>query len=104
MSLNELRKRIDKVDQKLVALLNDRTRIAIEIGKLKESQGLAPYDPVREQKVLQMVAELNTGPLDNSALKAIYREIMSSALAVEKRNSRPHRGCQTKSRAATRPQ
>jgi|APCry1669188970_1035186.scaffolds.fasta_scaffold42982_2 chorismate mutase-like protein len=104
MSLNELRKRIDEVDQKLVALLNDRTRIAIEIGKLKESQGLEPYDPVREKRVLQIVEQLNKGPLDNSALKAIYRGIMSSALAIETRNSRPHRKPGTKPRAATRSQ
>lgn len=103
MSLNELRKQIDDIDRKLVALLNDRTRIAVEIGKLKDSLGLESYDPVREKKVLQMVEQLNSGPLDNLALKGIYREIMSSALVLEKRNSRPCRGRRPKPRATTKP-
>ncbi|MEI6971233.1 MAG: prephenate dehydratase [bacterium] len=84
MTLEELRKQINEVDQKLVALLNERTRTAVEIGKIKESQGLEPYDPGREKKVLERVAGLNHGPLDSTSLKAIYREIMSSALAIEK--------------------
>lgn len=84
MTLDELRKQINEIDRQLVALLNERTRTAVDIGKLKESQGLETYDPGREKKVLERVSSLNKGPLDDTALKAIYREIMSSALAIEK--------------------
>ena len=99
MSLTELRKKIDSIDRKLVALLNARTRIAIEIGELKERQGLEPYDPVREEKVLQTVEQLNSGPLESSALKSIYRAIMSSALAIEKHNACPCKGNLKRSKA-----
>jgi len=84
MTLDELRKKVDAIDGRLVELINDRTGLAIEIGKIKESKGLDLYDPEREKKVLARVQNLNAGPLDNTSLKAIYREIMSSALAVEK--------------------
>lgn len=84
MTLDELRKRINDIDQKLVTLLNERTKTAVDIGKIKESQGLEPYDPGREKKVLDRVEQLSKGPLDGAALRAIYREIMSSALAIEK--------------------
>lgn len=84
MTLDEHRTRIDAIDKQLVDLLNERTRTALDIGKLKESRGLEPYDPGREKKVLERVEQLNRGPLDNASLRAIYREIMSSALAIEK--------------------
>lgn len=84
MSLENLRKKIDAVDGKLVSLLNQRTRHALAIGKLKQKNGKGIYVPAREKEVLARVAELNKGPLTNRSLHAIYREIMSSALALEK--------------------
>jgi len=84
MNLDDLRKKINEIDEKLVELLNERTRTVVEIGKIKANQGIEPYDPGREKKVLERVQQLNAGPLDAAALKAIYREIMSSALALER--------------------
>ncbi len=65
-------------------LLNDRTRHVLEIGELKVRQGEEIYAPHRELAVLQRVAKLNQGPITEEALRAIYREIMSSALSLEK--------------------
>ena len=84
MSLQNLRNKIDAVDEKLVSLLNQRTRHALAIGKLKQKNGKGIYVPAREKEVLARVAKLNKGPLTNRSLHAIYREIMSSALALEK--------------------
>ncbi len=84
MSLQEHRKAIDQLDAKIVALLNDRTRHVLEIGSLKIKAGEEIYAPHRERVVLERIAKLNKGPITNDSLRAIYREVMSSALSLEK--------------------
>ncbi len=84
MSLSELRKKIDGIDGELVRLINARTGVALEIGKLKEKDGQGVYVPAREKEVLERVTTLNAGPLKPESLRAIYREIMSASLALEK--------------------
>ncbi len=85
MNLEALRKKIDELDAELVRVLNDRARMVLEIGKLKQSQGEEVYVPAREQEVLKRVADLNQGPLPEQSLNSIYREIMSASLALERR-------------------
>lgn len=83
MNLDELRTCIDSLDAELVRLLNERTRAAMEIGRLKQENGQEIYVPAREKAVLDRVITRNEGPLENESLCAIYREIMSAALALE---------------------
>jgi len=82
--LQDLRSKIDGIDTKLVKLLNERTERVIEIGKLKRESGGEIYSPDREEAVLAKVVGKSAGPLPPESLRAIYREIMSSALALEK--------------------
>lgn len=84
MSLQEHRQAIDRLDKKIVELLNERTRHVLEIGALKIKNGEEIYAPHRELAVLERVCKLNEGPITNESLRAIYREIMSSALSLEK--------------------
>jgi len=84
MNLDDLRKRIDALDAELVRLLNERTGVVLEIGKLKESSGEEVYAPARERVVMDRVGALNKGPLPKEALQAIYREVMSASLALER--------------------
>jgi chorismate mutase/prephenate dehydratase len=84
MNISEHRKAIDKLDEQIVGLLNERTRHVLEIGELKVKQGEEIYAPHRELAVLQRIAKLNQGPMTDEALRAVYREIMSSALSLEK--------------------
>jgi len=84
MSLDELRKRIDELDQQLVQLLNERARVVIEIGKLKDKTGKAVYAPDREKEVLAKIAEANKGPLPNKCIVAIWRELMSGSFVLER--------------------
>lgn len=83
--LNKLRDGIDDLDQKIVALLNQRARIALKIGSLKNKNAGEPYVPAREQAVLRRIGKLGGGPLNAVALRAIYREIMSASLVLEGR-------------------
>lgn len=84
MDLAKIREQIDGLDQQLVKTLNERLTLAAEIGKLKRSQGGQIYVAEREDAVLRKVVDLNTGPIKDEALRAIYREIMSAAIALEK--------------------
>jgi chorismate mutase / prephenate dehydratase len=82
--LEPIRQEIDKHDRELVRLLNSRLKLAAEIGKLKRSSGGSIYASEREDKVLRKVCGLNEGPIRDEALQAIYREVMSAAIALEK--------------------
>jgi chorismate mutase/prephenate dehydratase len=84
MDLNKLRRKINAIDEQLVPLLNDRARISSAIGEVKAKNNKGIYSPAREKEVLKRIKELNEGPMTNEAFAAIYREIMSSSLALEK--------------------
>jgi chorismate mutase/prephenate dehydratase len=79
-----LREEIDRVDRQLVSLLNERARLVVEVGKRKAADGGPIYAPYREQAVLTKVLGLNEGPLLNTTLETIYREIMSGSFALER--------------------
>jgi chorismate mutase domain of proteobacterial P-protein, clade 2 len=83
MDLTPIREKIDGIDQQIVELLNQRLALAAEIGKLKRGSGGQIYVPEREDAVFRKVTSLNRGPIKDDALRAIYREIMSAAIALE---------------------
>jgi len=84
VSIPKHRQAIDRLDARIVRLLNERTRHVLAIGDIKLAAGGEVYAPHREQAVLKRVCALNRGPMTNEQLRAVYREIMSSALALEK--------------------
>ncbi len=84
MNIPEHRKAIDKLDAQIVRLLNERTKHVLQIGEIKLKAGEEIYVPHRERAVLDRICRLNDGPITNDGLRAIYREVMSSALALEK--------------------
>lgn len=84
MNIPEHRKAIDKLDAEIVKLLNERTKHVLQIGEIKLKAGEEIYVPHRERAVLDRVCKMNAGPITNDSLRAIYREIMSSALSLEK--------------------
>jgi chorismate mutase/prephenate dehydratase len=84
MNLKNLRRKIDNLDKKIIQLLNARAKVTLEIAGEKSKSGRSIYVPEREKEVLRKAAILSRGPLNAGALEAIYREIMSSSLALEK--------------------
>jgi len=74
--LENRRKKIDLIDQKLLSLLNQRVRIAHELGKIKKEMGRKIYDPGREKKVLERLKSKNRGSLKEEDLKKIFTTIM----------------------------
>ncbi|MDG1139222.1 MAG: prephenate dehydratase [Opitutales bacterium] len=83
-TLESLRDEIDKIDTQVVCLLNHRVRTAAEIGKIKNSMGVEPYDPAREEQVFAKIKNLSEGPMREDSLKTIYREVISASIALEK--------------------
>ena len=84
MDVDDWRKKIDELDAQLVELLNDRSRCAAEIGKLKRRDGQPVFSPEREREILEQVQRLNRGPLGNEAVKRLFERILDEARVVEK--------------------
>jgi len=85
LSLTKFREQIDRLDGQILALINRRARLAVQIGHIKRQEGASAYVPSRERQVLARLASLNRGPLPNEAIQAIYREIISAARALEEK-------------------
>jgi len=84
-TLAEIRDGIDSIDNELIRLLNERAELVHEVGQFKRSNGLEFYAPEREEALLQsLVDKSRGGRLPEESIRAIYREVMSAALALEK--------------------
>jgi 3-deoxy-7-phosphoheptulonate synthase len=93
LSIDELRDRIDVIDNQLVRLLNVRVACAVEIGKLKHELGMPVYQPDREKKVLEKVrqsAQDLAGPLTSEAVVRIFERIIDEARRAERESSSTH--------------
>ena len=84
MNISDWRRRIDEIDKKLVDLLNDRSRCALEIGKLKQSANVPLYQPERENEVLANAERENPGPLTDAAIRRLFERIIDEARAAER--------------------
>lgn len=81
--LDGLRAKIDAVDTRLVALLNERAALAQRIGEIKRQRGEPAYDPARHRRVLRRVRAKSAGPFPPDQLERVYTEIMSASLILE---------------------
>jgi chorismate mutase len=84
MNLADWRRQIDELDLKLVELLNERSRCALEIGKLKQQENLPLYQPEREREVLENAERNNRGPLTNAAIRRLFERIIDEARSAER--------------------
>ena len=84
MTIPKLRKKIDTIDAQIVRLLNQRAKWGLLIGQEKVRHQKGVYAPDREKEILERIKALNKGPMPIAAFEAIYREIMSSSLSLEK--------------------
>ena len=83
VNLADLRQQIDAIDQQLLTLLNQRARVAEQVGDVKRREGTPFFRPDRVAQVIQKIESANGGPLLNQHVGAIWREIMSACLALE---------------------
>ncbi len=85
--IEKWRKKIDKIDVKIVRLLNRRTKYADEIGKLKQELNLPIYSPERERQVIENVVKYNFGPLSDMAIKRLYERIIDESRRLERESA-----------------
>jgi chorismate mutase-like protein len=78
------RRKIDDIDRRLVALLNERSRCVVEIGRIKQTTGEPLYQPDREKQVLDAVVHANAGPLPDAAIRRLFERILDEARSVER--------------------
>jgi chorismate mutase/prephenate dehydratase len=84
LDLDQVRSEINQLDAELVQLLNQRARLSIAVGQLKESGRESVFKPFREKDVLDRILAVNPGPLPAEHLQAIYREILSSSRSLQR--------------------
>jgi len=83
-ALAACRLEIDDVDRRLVALLNERTRVVERVGDIKQQVALPVYDPKREEQVFQNIAAANQGPLPDPAIKRVFERIIDEMRTLER--------------------
>jgi chorismate mutase len=83
-ALGACRERIDSVDLRILEMLNERTSIVQEIGRIKSSAQLPVYEPRREDQVFANVTSHNQGPLPDDALRRIFERIIDEMRKVQK--------------------
>ena len=81
-TLAQMRSTIDRVDREIVKLLNERAKIARQIGEFKRAEGHLLYNPLREEQLLDRVSESSKGPLDDRCVRAVFRELISGSRAL----------------------
>ena len=83
--MSEYRKEIDRIDDEIIRLLNERSKSVVEIGKLKKEKDADAnlHTAGREAEIVERLTKLNTGPFPSEAIQSVYREIMSASLSLE---------------------
>jgi chorismate mutase len=84
MTIDELRDKIDYIDEQLLELFNDRAALALRIGEIKKERGLPVYDPSREHLIFERMKERNSGPLDNLAIVRLFERVIDESRSLER--------------------
>ena len=84
LRLEEFRVLIDEVDRSIVALLNERTRVVEDIGRVKRQAQLPIYEPKREDQVFANIKETNHGPISQEAARRIFERIIDEMRTIQK--------------------
>ncbi|MDH5639038.1 MAG: prephenate dehydratase [Nitrospinota bacterium] len=83
-SIGDIREKIDKLDEKLVRILNQRAKLGVRIAEIKATTGAPVFHPAREKQILGKVADMSKGPLSAEAVQNVFSEIFSATRSVEK--------------------
>lgn len=77
-----LRERIDAIDQEIAGSLNRRAGCVLEVGEIKEREGIPIYDPGRERQIVERLARENTGPLPDAAIRRLFERIIDESRSL----------------------
>ena len=82
--LKAARDKIDAVDVRILELINERTLIVEEIGRIKQEFQMAIYEPKREEQVFENITRNNKGPLPDDAVKRVFERIIDEMRTVQR--------------------
>jgi chorismate mutase len=83
-ALGVCREEIDAIDRRLVALLNERTRVVERIGAIKQNVSMPVYEPKREDAVYSNIQAANDGPITNDAIRRIFERIIDEMRTLQR--------------------
>ncbi|KAF0220053.1 MAG: chorismate [Geobacteraceae bacterium] len=84
MNIEELRREIDRLDNELLRIFNERAALALRIGEVKKGLSLPVYDPTREKRIFQRMREENPGPLDDQAIVRLFERVIDESRRLER--------------------
>ncbi|KAA9027464.1 bifunctional 3-deoxy-7-phosphoheptulonate synthase/chorismate mutase [Niallia endozanthoxylica] len=86
--LEQLRKKVEEQNLQILQLINERAKTVQEIGRVKETQGVNRYDPVRERQMLNQIIENNNGPFEDSTILHLFKQIFKAGLELQQDDHR----------------
>lgn len=86
--IGNLRDQLDEINLKILELINDRGKLVQEIGKVKLKSGVNRFDPIRERKMLDLIAEKNKGPFETSTIQHLFKQIFKASLELQEDDNR----------------
>ena len=84
VEIDDIRKRIDLLDDVLLRIFNERARLALEIGNIKKEFGLPVFDPAREKRIFARMKGENPGPLDDGAIVRLFERVVDESRSLER--------------------
>lgn len=84
MDIDAIRREIDRLDNELLRIFNERAALALSIGEIKKDLGLPVYDPAREQRIFERMRAANPGPLDDGAIVRMFERVIDESRRLER--------------------
>lgn len=84
MDIDQIRKEIDRLDNELLKIFNERADLALKIGEIKKEKGLPVYDPDREKRIFDRMRSANPGPLEDNAIVRLFERVIDESRRLER--------------------
>lgn len=88
MDIDAIRKEINRLDDELLRIFNERAALALEIGHIKKQHSLPIYDPKREKLIFERMQQNNRGPLDNAAIIRLFERVIDESRSLERTHAK----------------
>jgi chorismate mutase len=89
-TIDDLRERMDAIDDELLRLFNERAKLALEIGRVKKDLGLPIHVPSREEQIITRVQQENPGPLSPTSITRLYQQLIQESRTLEEEDADSH--------------
>jgi chorismate mutase-like protein len=89
-NIDDLRERIDSIDDELLRLFNERAKLVLEIGRMKKNQGLPIHIPSREEQIIVRAQQENPGPLPPASIARLYQQLLQESRTLEEEDADSH--------------